>query len=222
VPRARDAIAIGAAGLLWFALAGRWLAAAQWSPVLPVALALAGIGGVLAADLLSGVVHFVCDRFFGTDTPWIGRVFISPFRTHHDDPAAIARHGFCERNGNSCVAVLPLLIAAHAGFDAAPAPLSETAQHAWLLALAAAASATNEIHALAHRERPPGLVRRLQQAGVILSPEAHRQHHIGGHARAYCITTGWCNRVLDAHAAFATVEDRIRRIARILHGMRAR
>jgi ubiquitin-conjugating enzyme E2 variant len=217
-----EAAAISAACALWLALALRWFAAAQWTAALPWTVLLAAILGVLAADLLSGVVHFACDRFFSERTALIGRTFIAPFREHHGDPAAIARHGFCERNGNGCIALLPMLIAAHAAFDGGPARLVESALTAWLLALSCAVAATNEVHAFAHRERAPALVRSLQRAGVILSPAAHRLHHTGGHGRAFCITTGWCNPLLDTLSAFARLEAGIRRVGRAVRRGRAR
>jgi plasmanylethanolamine desaturase len=183
---------------------------------------LAGAGGVLVADLLSGIVHFACDRFFSERTPLIGSAFIAPFREHHRDPAAIARHGFRERNGNSCIAILPLLCAAHLCCDAAPGRPLESLQQVFTLALTAALGLTNEVHALAHRAHAPQLVRRLQRAGVILSPALHARHHQGGHTRAYCITTGWCNPLLDAAATFPRAEALLRRAARALRGRRSR
>jgi ubiquitin-conjugating enzyme E2 variant len=218
--RVCEAAAIGAACALWLALAMRWLAAAPWSAALPWAVVPAAILGVLIADLLSGVIHFACDRFFSERTPLIGRAFIAPFREHHGDPEAIARHGFCERNGNTCIALLPLLIAAHEVFRG-PSGMNASALTPFSLALTGALAATNEVHAFAHRERAPALVRRLQRAGVILSPAAHLRHHAGGHARAYCITTGWLNPWLDAFEAFARLEAAIRGAARAMRRRRA-
>src|SRR5215208_153170 len=46
----------------------------------PILAALA----YLAADFLSGLVHFLADNFGSYDTPIIGPNFIEPFREHHD------------------------------------------------------------------------------------------------------------------------------------------
>jgi len=215
-----EAVAIGAAAALWLLMAGRFVIAADWSARLGGAVLLACAAGALVADLLSGVVHFFCDRFFSERTPLIGRAFITPFREHHRDPAGIARHDFWDRNGNNCIALLPLLIAAHAAFDVEGLRLHASALQAWLLAGCASAAATNEIHAWAHGARAPAIARRLQHAGLILSPQAHQRHHTGGHTHAYCITTGWCNRVLDGLAAFAALEIAIRCAGRALRGRR--
>jgi ubiquitin-conjugating enzyme E2 variant len=208
--RALEALAIACFSLLWLGLAWRAAAAVAWSAALPWLLAVACLAGVLAADLASGVVHFSCDRFFCERTPLIGALFIAPFREHHRDPLAIARHGFCELNGNNAIALLPWLGLAHVGFDPAAASLDSAFGRACLLALTAAVAATNQVHSWAHRSDPPRLVHRLQRAGVILSSAAHDLHHRGEHARAYCITTGWLNRVLDRHAVFARLEAALR------------
>ena len=63
----------------------------------------------LAADLASGLVHFLCDRFLEADTPVVGRLLIHPFREHHHDPMLITRHDFIEVNGNVCLALAPVL-----------------------------------------------------------------------------------------------------------------
>jgi Lipid desaturase domain len=219
--RRLEGVAIAAATALWLALLGRFVATAEWSAALVCAVLPACAAGVFTADLLSGVMHFVCDRFFSERTPVIGRALIAPFHDHHRDPAGIARHGFCERNGNNCIALLPVLIAAHACFDVEPVRLGASALQAWLLAFCAGAAVTNEIHAWAHGARAPAFAGRLQRAGLILSPQAHQRHHEGGHARAYCITTGWCNRVLDELAAFAALEAAIRRAGRALRSRHA-
>src|SRR5688500_8714008 len=70
---------------------------------------LAALTGYLAADLVSGVVHWTFDTWGNTDTPVLGSSFIGPFREHHRDPMSITRHGFIETNGNSCVAAAPIL-----------------------------------------------------------------------------------------------------------------
>ena len=63
--------------------------------------------GYLVADLLSGIAHWVGDRFFDPTTPVIGPSFIAPFREHHVTPQAMVEHGPIELVGNSALLALP-------------------------------------------------------------------------------------------------------------------
>ena len=65
---------------------------------------------------------------------------------------------------------------------------------------------TNQVHKWAHQRRPPAAVRLMQRAGLILSREHHATHHRAPHTRAYCITSGWLNPLLDAIRFFAAAE----------------
>jgi plasmanylethanolamine desaturase len=173
-------------------------------------LAAAPVGYVVA-DLASGFVHWMFDRFFATTTPLIGANFVTPFREHHTDPADITRHGFVETAGNTCLATLPVLGAV------AFVPLASDAA-AFLVATFAFASlatfATNQFHKWAHTENPPSIVVWLQQKNLILSPEHHAIHHEAPYESHYCITVGWLNGTLSR----ADVWRRMERFAeRVLH-----
>jgi plasmanylethanolamine desaturase len=75
------------------------------------------------------------------------------------------------------------------------------------LAFCALGSLTNQIHQWAHLPHPPALVRALQQCGVLLGRTEHAAHHARPYDRQYCITTGWCNRPLDAIGFFRRLES---------------
>ena len=81
---------------------------------------------------------------------------------------------------------------------------------AGLLLFTAGIAATNRFHQWAHADRVPRWVAALQRRGLILSPEHHARHHRGAHDRAYCVTTGWLNPLLDAVAFFARLEAAVR------------
>ena len=74
--------------------------------LLPVVAVLA----YLAADLISGLVHFLADNFGSSEMPIIGPGFISGFREHHVDPKGITRHDFINTNGNNSLVSLPLML----------------------------------------------------------------------------------------------------------------
>jgi hypothetical protein len=74
--------------VLAFLIAGyvyRGLANFGYLWLLPILALLA----YLAADLVSGFVHFLADSFGSADTLIVGPNFIGPFRDHHVDPKGI-------------------------------------------------------------------------------------------------------------------------------------
>jgi plasmanylethanolamine desaturase len=171
--------------------------------VAPVIL-LAGV----AADMVSGLVHWAADTW-GRDTlPILGPRFLRPFRVHHINPHDFLRRNFIDCNGDVAMLNAPLLAAAlwiplEGGW--APAAVALTAFAAWSLP-------TNQVHQWAHMPCPPRLVRWLQARGVILGGAAHQQHHVSPYATNYCIATGWCNRWLTRIDAFARLEHLITRL----------
>jgi len=188
-------IALLGAAIAWLAVLGRAvsLAPATWSA--PVAGVAAALVGWTLADLISGVVHLSADELGSEHTPLVGRNVIAPFREHHRDPRAMTEHGVVETNGDSALAVLPVLWGG-LWLGSGSLGLAAFAQHVALLSFSAAILLTNQIHQWAHARHAPRTVRWLQRHAVILSPAHHAQHH-RRHDRAYCITAGWCNPLLD-------------------------
>lgn len=196
-----------------FAAALARLVPALLASALEPAFALAGLAGLVAghllADLVTGTVHWIADRHFAPGTPWIGKLLIEPFRAHHDDPLSITRHDFFEVVGNNALVAIPTTTA----LLFVPPPTSPLAAFAVSLALAGtfAAVATNLFHGWAHASRPPRLARWLQASGLILTPRRHALHHRADHDRAYCVTSGWLNPLLDGARVFARIDAWIER-----------
>jgi hypothetical protein len=185
-----------------------------WKGLQLLSMFAGGALGFFIADVASGVVHWFCDTFFQDDTPLIGRAFIRPFREHHEDPLAITRHGFFEVNGNNCLALVPfvaavLVVGRPADGEPVPALFGQSAAFGFAIAT----FATNQIHKWAHQVRPAPAVRRLQELGMILTPEHHRRHHASPYRQAYCITTGWLDPMLDSMRLFECIEHVVRRVA---------
>jgi ubiquitin-conjugating enzyme E2 variant len=159
--------------------------------------------GYLAADFVSGFVHWMGDTWGSTDMPVLGKAFIRPFREHHVDEKAITRHDFVETNGNNCLVSLPVAILAlvmphgNPGWVFASASLG--AMIFWVMA-------TNQFHKWSHEEEPPALVGFLQRVHLVLPPAHHQIHHTAPYNKYYCITVGWLNKPLTLIHFFPLAE----------------
>lgn len=171
---------------------------------------LAAFAGAAAADFVSGLIHWTADTWGSEKMPVLGRRFVRPFRVHHINPGDFLRRGFLDTNGDVAGIVAGSLAA---GFllplDAAWGNAAMT----FLLAFCAAGLPTNQVHQWAHSPRPPWLVRRFQQFGLILSRPDHLRHHREPYAANYCIATGWLNRPLEAANFFRRLERLVTQVA---------
>ena len=193
--RGLEYAAIGAFALLagW----SLWRLAAASGLYFPAVLALAAPCGWLAADLLSGVLHWALDTCGSVTTPVVGKAFIRPFREHHVDPQAMTRHDFVETNGASCLACLPILAATSLlPFEGIPLLLVQGI----LLCTALGALATNQCHKWAHMDEAatPAAVRWAQRAGLVLRREHHTLHHTPPFDTHFCTSSGWLNAPFNA------------------------
>ena len=204
--RAFSAISIAAA-LALFGLCAARIATevhlTQWW--VPLAL----LGGMAAADFGSGIVHWFADTWGRDDLPVIGRRLLVPFRLHHVNPDDLLERPFIDCNGDVAFVTLPVLLGLLAVPLTAPwgGPLA-----IFLFALCGIGMMTNQIHQWAHMPSPPRLVRLIQQCGLFLGHAAHADHHDSPYDANYCITTGWCNRPLEAIGFFRRLERAITRV----------
>jgi len=167
--------------------------------------------GVLAADALSGLVHWACDTWGDERTPWLGPGLIRFFREHHRDPEAILAHDWIVVNrepaGATSAALLLLwLPPAQAALE------GQLLAQGFLCSFAAFAASANQIHRFAHAERPPRAVRLAQRLGLVLSAGRHARHHRAPHRSDYCIATGWLNPFLDRTGFWRRLERSITRL----------
>jgi hypothetical protein len=165
----------------------------------------------LAADLLSGFVHFLADNFGSAEMPVIGPNFVGAFRENHVDPKGITTHDFVDANGNNSLASLPFM-----GMVWLAVPVETTVAGylvgAFFLMLCFATFLTNQIHKWAHMDDPPSPVVWLQRRGLILSSEHHYIHHASPYDTYYCITVGIWNPLLDRTRFFERAELLLLRI----------
>jgi len=190
--------------LVWQAL--RLGNAVNWSSwwLAPVVMA-----AILAADFVSGLVHWFADTWFDESVPFLGPRFLRPFRVHHVNPADFLRRDVVDTNGDVAMLTIPILIAA------SWLPLDLVwgqVVGVFVVAMCAAALPTNQVHQWAHMPQPPRGVAILQRWGLILRPAAHQLHHAPPHVANYCIATGWCNPLLSAVGFFPRLERLVTRV----------
>ncbi len=167
----------------------------------------------LAADFVSGFVHWLGDTWGSLDAPVLGKSVIRPFREHHVDQRAITRHDFVETNGANCLISLPTA-AAGLAIPLRPGDSLALFASSFLGALIFWVFATNQFHKWAHLENPPAAIAWLQRLHLILPPEHHAIHHAAPFSKYYCITVGWMNWPLTATRFFPFLE----RIITVLTG----
>jgi hypothetical protein len=174
--------------------------------LLPVIAVLA----YLAADFISGFVHFLADNFGSSEMPIIGPGFIGAFREHHVDPKGITRHDFIDTNGNNSLVSLPFMLLV---WLVVPIEITVDGYFfgAFFLLLCLAVFLTNQFHKWAHTDDPPPFAVWLQRRGLILSKEHHDIHHASPYDTYYCITVGFWNPLLEQTRFFERVEKLLRR-----------
>lgn len=174
-----------------------------WAPIVVLAAAV-------AADFVSGLVHWTADTWFSETMPVLGRRFLRPFRVHHVNPDDFLRRDVIDCNADVAMLNIPILAAALL------VPVATDTGAAASLALAAFAAVslpTNQVHQWAHMPVPPVPIRWLQRHRLILSVEDHARHHREPFVTNYCIATGWCNRWLSATRFFPSCERLITRLS---------
>lgn len=170
---------------------------------------LAFVLGMASADFGSGLVHWFADTWGRDDMPIIGKRLLVPFRLHHVNPDDLTLRPFVDCNGDVAFATIPFLIGLLViPMDSAWGPPVAV----FLFALGGIGMWTNQIHQWAHLPSPPAAVHVLQRLHVILGDAAHAEHHAQPYDANYCITTGWCNRPLEAIGFFRRLEASITRL----------
>lgn len=177
---------------------------------MPVSLALttlkgAGsiLGGLLLADFITGVFHWMEDRYGKSHWPIIGPI-IKANQDHHYRPRDFLKRKFLNRNA----LVFGLSCAFLACFWAL----------GWLNLFTGSAivfgALANEFHASAHRAPKENgrLITTLQRTGLMQSFVHHAAHHRKGKDTHYCVMTNHLNPALEAIGFFPTLEAAIRKI----------
>ncbi|HEY9754091.1 MAG TPA: fatty acid desaturase CarF family protein [Oculatellaceae cyanobacterium] len=156
----------------------------------PIVIALDIVACVLAADFLSGFVHWIEDSYGDVDFPIIGIYITRPNILHHYDPRHFVKNNdwIGRLRTSAFIALLFVCLAAFFKF------------FSWqfLLTLLIGINA-NEVHKWSHSSAKENgmLITFLQRAGLIQSPGHHAMHHRGRRNTNYCVVTNFLNPILD-------------------------
>lgn len=145
---------------------------------------------LLAADFLTGAVHWWEDTYGLPTWPLVGPVVIVPNIDHHREPtrmSSMATLGkLIDRNWQATVLAAAVV-----------AVLSLAGWFSWqLLLIAVLASCGNETHRCTHVRCGP-IARFLQEICLIQTPQQHARHHRGQFDRYFCTLGNFVNPVLE-------------------------
>lgn len=164
-------------------------------------LALEAFATLLAADLLTGLVHWWEDAYAKASWPVLGPLVAAPNLLHHRDPRAMTRQSWW-KNVDIPVGLGALVLAGAAA----------THHLTWQLCLGIAlAAVTNLVHRWAHQSPAENgrLVTWLQRTGVLQSRAQHALHHRYPRTSHYCALTNLVNPVAERLKVWSRLEAAI-------------
>ncbi|HET7814934.1 MAG TPA: fatty acid desaturase CarF family protein [Candidatus Baltobacteraceae bacterium] len=173
-----------------------------------VSYAACAFGALLAADFLTGVLHWAEDTWLAPgQSPLLDRWVTNDNIEHHRSPGKI-RAGHYWSTNRVCIALAAgaTLVFAVAGVRAWEAYL--------VLALL---SQSNQIHLWAHTSRPPRVVGWLQKTGLLQSAKIHARHHKNPYASHFCTITAFLNPMLDRTGFWRGLESIAVRLGANVH-----
>ncbi len=153
--------------------------------------------GWLAADWITGIIHWGFDTYGSQEMPVLGKSFIKPFRDHHLRPREMTEHTLTVTIGNTCIGAVPVTFwLLHPLLFGEPSDGYRLT--AFFLSFTIGGTVmTNQFHKWSHLEHPPAWIVLLQKMRIILEVKHHDVHHTKPFDTYYCITNGWMNPLLD-------------------------
>ncbi|HVE82542.1 MAG TPA: fatty acid desaturase CarF family protein [Myxococcales bacterium] len=153
------------------------------------------VAGLFLADIYSGLIHWGTDTWF--DETMIKRV-VCIAREHHIYPSHINDYGFRDYVGYTSWPTVAIL---------GPISLALTSVSSGSGAALVAAGLMGEVclcmifgthfHRFGHRQAKSPVVKLLQRAHLLVTPQYHGLHHRANHDTHYCVVNGWANPLLD-------------------------
>jgi plasmanylethanolamine desaturase len=143
---------------------------------------------VYAADLFTGIIHWLEDSFWTEKTPLIGKWLIQPNELHHRKPTAFLAKNWWQSSYDAVM--IGLVILGIAFF---------TGSLSWEFVLFIAVSISAcQILKYAHIpvSRLPLIIRLLQKSMIIQDCTHHVKHHVSEKNTNYCLITPVLNPLL--------------------------
>jgi hypothetical protein len=169
--------------------------------------------GAFLADFASGTMHWAFDTFF-SERSAVARMVVR-VREHHVHPDRIFRYGFFEDGG--LLAIFGFLFSAPfvalAVLGSSLSPPLRLAAVLVGLSLAVEVMFMGELHKIGHRRERGRVLRALQRAHLVMSPEHHLAHHAGEHLTDDCLVNGWADDTLGKLGVFRGFERAIALVA---------
>lgn len=147
------------------------------------------LGTFLAADFVTGIVHWLEDVFAHESMPFIGRHVARTNIVHHHYPRHFTNLTWWQSSWVLCGLSVLFLFAARAG--------GFLTWHAWLFA--ALSANANQIHKWAHQTRAENgsVITFLQHIRLLQTPRHHARHHTDPKDCHYCTMSNLLNPLLD-------------------------
>ena len=153
-------------------------------------VALEIIAVILIVDFVSGVLHWLEDRYGRPEWPVSGKWVTIPNIIHHHDPTYFTKHSWFK--SAEVLLVLGVVIILFAWY------LNFLSWH--VLLFVAIGISANEIHKSNHlpKSKRNRVIVFLQKLKLLQTPGHHAKHHTGCKATNYCVITNVLNPMLEA------------------------
>lgn len=168
-----------------------------------------GLGIVMLADFVAGLVHWLEDAYGSADTPVVGPLLIRPNIVHHHYPRFFTRLSWWQSSWDILL-ISALLLGAAAWMGC-------LTWHLWLFAFVS--TNANQVHKWSHRTRAENgpVVSFFQDIGLLLSPRQHALHHSDPKNTFYCPVTNLVNPLLERLCFWSRAEWLIARATGLTH-----
>ena len=161
----------------------------------------------IAADFITGLVHWWQDAYGNPTWPILGKYVIQPNLRHHHDPRGMVKISYWKRMNTSIIAALLLMGILY---------LCNCASWQAIIFLVFS-SQGNEIHAMGHRTNKENgkIVMFFQKIGIVQRKSTHGWHHKAPYDTNFFVMTEYLNPIFNKIRFFERLERFIEKAVRI-------